>query len=107
MFVDLLASADLPEGGRAVVHAEGRDLAVVRVGGIVYAIDNVCPHRNGELGRGDLQGYHLYCPQHAWCFDVRDGKAFFPEGVTVECFEVKEEAGRIFARRTTVLHRKE
>ena len=107
MFVDLLASADLPEGARTVVHAEGRDLAVVRVGGIVYAIDNVCPHRNGELGRGDLQGYHLYCPQHAWCFDVRDGKAFFPEGVTVECFEVKEEAGRIFARRTTVLHRKE
>ena len=99
MFVDVLASADLPEGGRLVVRAEGRDLAVVRVGGIVYAIDNVCPHHAGELGRGDLQGYHLYCPLHAWCFDVRNGKAFFPQGAQVECFEVKEEAGRIFARR--------
>ncbi len=99
MFVDLLASFDLGEGGRAVVRAEGRELAVVRVGGVVYAIDNVCPHRNGELGCGDLQGHHLYCPLHSWCFDVRTGKAFFPEGAKVECFEVKEEGGRIFARR--------
>lgn len=99
MFVELLASSDLAEGGRTVVRAEGRELAVVRVGGVVYAIDNVCPHRNGELGLGDLQGHHLYCPLHAWCFDVRDGKAFFPEGAKVECFEVKEEGGRIFARR--------
>jgi nitrite reductase (NADH) small subunit len=98
-FVDLLASAELAEGTRAVVRAEGRDLAVVRVDGIVYAIDNVCPHHHGELGRGDLQGHHLYCPLHAWCFDVRDGKAFFPSGARVESFEVKEDAGRIFARR--------
>ena len=98
MFVDLLASVELPEGARLVVHAEGRSLALVRVGGIAYAIDNVCPHRNGELGLGDLQGHHLYCPQHAWCFDVRNGKAFFPEGAKVESFEVKEEAGRILAR---------
>lgn len=98
-FVELLASADLKEGERTVVEKEGRALAVVRVGGVVYAIDNACPHRNGELGRGDLQGWHLYCPLHAWSFDVRDGKAFFPQGAKVECFEVKEEGGRIFARR--------
>jgi len=99
MFVDLLASSDLKEGDRTVVRAEGRELAIARVNGVVYAIDNVCPHRNGELGRGDLQGYHLYCPLHAWSFDLRDGKAFFPQGAKVECFEVKEESGRIWARR--------
>lgn len=98
-FVELMASAALPEGGRTVVKAEGRELAVVRVNGVAYAIDNLCPHRNGELGRGDLQGHHLYCPLHAWCFDVRDGTAFFPQGAKVECFEVKEEAGRIWGRR--------
>lgn len=98
-FVELLASADLKEGERTVVEKEGRALAVVRVGGVVYAIDNACPHRNGELGQGDLQGWHLYCPLHAWSFDVRDGKAFFPQGAKVECFEVKEAGGRIFARR--------
>lgn len=99
MFVELLASADLKEGHPVVVKADGRDLAVVRVNGVAYAIDNNCPHRNGELGRGDLQGHHLYCPLHAWSFDVRDGSAFFPQGARVECFEVKEENGRVYARK--------
>lgn len=98
-FVELLASADLREGQPTVVRAEGRDVAVVRVNGVAYAIDNACPHRNGELGRGDLQGHFLYCPLHAWSFDVRDGSAFFPQGARVECFEVKEENGRVYARR--------
>lgn len=99
MFVELMSSAELKEGQPTVVHVEGRELAVVRVNGVAYAIDNTCPHRNGELGRGDLQGYHLYCPLHAWSFDVRDGAAFFPQGARVECFEVKEENGRVWGRR--------
>lgn len=98
-FVPLLPSSALREGDRQVVRAAGREVAVVRVGGVAYALDNACPHRNGELGRGDLQGHHLYCPLHAWCFDVRDGNAFFPRGARVECFEVQESDGWVRARR--------
>lgn len=94
-FVDVLASADLPEGARTVVDVAGRAVALVRVQGRAWAVDNACPHRDGELGRGDLQGHHLYCPLHAWCFDVRDGRAFFPAGAAIACFEVREEAGRL------------
>lgn len=94
-FVDVLASEELPEGARRVVEVAGRAVALVRVQGRAYAIDNVCPHRDGELGRGDLQGHHLYCPLHAWCFDVRDGRAFFPPGAQVACFEVEESGGRV------------
>ncbi len=78
-----------------VVEVEGRSLALARVDGVVFAIDNACPHRDGELGLGDLQGHHLYCPLHAWCFDVRTGKAFFPAGASVSCFAVSESEGRI------------
>ncbi len=102
MFVEVMQSSALLEGKPQVVKVEGRELAVVRVNGVAYAIDNVCPHHNGPLGMGDLDGYHLYCPLHAWCFDVRDGLAFFPQGARVECFEVKEENGRIFARRRSM-----
>ena len=98
-FVELLSSSALTEGQKVLVYALGRGIAVVRVKGVAYAIDNACPHRNGELSRGDLQGYHLYCPLHAWSFDVRDGLAFFPEGAKAQCFEVKEAGGRIWARR--------
>ena len=94
-FVDVLASADLPEGGRRTVEVRGRALALVRVQGRAYAVDNACPHRDGQLGAGDLQGHHLYCPLHAWCFDVRDGRAFFPPGAAIACHEVQEREGRL------------
>lgn len=99
-FVDVLASAALPEGGRVIVDVRGRPVALVRVQGRAYAVDNACPHRDGELGRGDLQGHHLYCPLHAWCFDVRDGRAFFPPGAAIACHEVREDGGRVFVSPT-------
>ena len=94
--IRVLDSAALPEGGRAVVEAGAWKVAVARVEGRVWAIDNVCPHRGGDLGMGDLQGHHLYCPQHAWCFDVRTGEGFFPQGIRVRRFEVEERDGGIW-----------
>lgn len=94
--VRVMRSQALGEGGRAVVQAGGRSIAVVRIDGVVHAIDNVCPHRGGELGLGDLQGHHLYCPQHAWCFDVRTGEGFFPQGIRVARFDAVERDGAIW-----------
>lgn len=94
-FVDVGPSAGLAEKGKQVVTVGAATVALVRVDGRVYGVDNRCPHRDGELGQGDLEGFHLFCPLHAWVFDVRDGRGFFPRGAEVACFEVKEEAGRI------------
>lgn len=95
-FVDVAPSSALGERGRHVVAIGAASIALVRIEGRVYAVDNRCPHRDGELGQGDLDGFHLFCPLHAWAFDVRDGRAFFPKGAEVTCFAVKEEGGRIF-----------
>jgi nitrite reductase (NADH) small subunit len=95
-FIDVCASSELPEGGRRVVEVSGQPVALVRVKARVFAVDNRCPHRDGELGLGDLDGFHLFCPLHAWVFDVRDGRGFFPKGAEVACFQVREERGRVF-----------
>ena len=68
----------LPEGGRICVTIEERPLAVFRVDGALYAVDNLCPHMNGDLSEGELRGYTLVCPLHAWEFDIRDGKCLAP-----------------------------
>jgi nitrite reductase/ring-hydroxylating ferredoxin subunit len=104
-FVDVCASAEVVEGRPIVARAQGRELALVRVQGRVYAVDNLCPHRAGQMGCGDLDGHHLSCPLHAWVFDVRDGQAFFPKGAKLETFEVREESGRILARSRASLPR--
>ena len=92
----VLASKHLLEGGRVVVVAQGHEIALVRVEGQVFAVGNTCPHRGGALGLGDLSGHHLYCPLHAWCFDVRTGEGFFPPGARIATHEVNEVEGEIF-----------
>lgn len=94
-FVDVGASSDVPERGKLVVSVGALTVALMRIEGRIYGVDNVCPHRGGELGQGDLDGFHLFCPLHAWVFDVRDGLGFFPKGAEVACFEVKEQGGRV------------
>jgi nitrite reductase (NADH) small subunit len=98
-----LDSAALHEGGRVVVLIEGKAIALVRVEGIAYAIADTCPHRGGSLGLGDLSGHHLYCPLHAWCFDVRTGRAFFPKDAIAATHRVEERAGEIFVDPIAVL----
>ena len=94
--ISVLASAGLLEGRKAVVVADGREIAILRVEGKVYAVANTCPHRGGSLGHGDLSGHHLYCPLHAWCFDVRNGHGFFPAGARISIHTVEERGGEIF-----------
>lgn len=94
-YIDAGPSSALAEKAKLVVTVGAHSVALVRIEGKVYGVDNRCPHRDGELGFGDLDGFHLFCPLHAWVFDVRDGRGFFPKGAEVACFEVKEEGGRL------------
>ena len=94
-FVAACALADLPPGEKRVVTVEDVEVALVNVDGEVFAVDNDCPHRGGPLGFGDLQGYLLHCPLHAWPFDVRTGAcALFPEA-RIRTFQVRIADGMI------------
>lgn len=72
-FLPVLPLADLPGGRGRCVAAGRRDVALFRVETEVFAIDNSCPHRGGPLSEGDLSGCVVYCPLHAWSFDLRTG----------------------------------
>ncbi len=67
--------ADIPEGGNIVVSLEdGREVAIFHIGEEYYALDNRCPHMEGPLGEGELDGCVVTCPWHGWQFDVRNGE---------------------------------
>jgi nitrite reductase (NADH) small subunit len=57
-----------------VVDVNGSEIALFKVGDAVYAIENECPHRQGPLGDGDLEGEVVTCPFHAWQVNVRTGE---------------------------------
>ena len=50
------ALGDLYDDTGTVVTVNDNELALFRVEDRVYAIDNECPHRQGPLGEGDLEG---------------------------------------------------
>lgn len=93
--VDVAAVDELLPGTRKTVVVGQDEVAVFNVEGRLCAIHNLCPHRGGPLGEGDLQGFIVHCPLHAWPFDVRTGRCTQFQGARVRIFEVFVEEGRI------------
>jgi len=67
--------AELPPGSVRRVVVEGIEIALCNVGGVLYAVDDVCSHAYASLSEGALVGAELECPLHGGCFDVRTGAA--------------------------------
>lgn len=93
--VKVASAADIRPGEGRVVEARGHTLALFNVDGRFYAIDNVCLHRGGPLGEGDLEGRVVSCPWHAWRWDVTSGANVNNPAVKVACFAVTVEGGEV------------
>ena len=77
--------------------ADGRAVAVFRVDGALYAIDQACTHEDGPLGEADgIDGTIITCPYHDWKFDVRDGSCVTDPARPVPSYPVKEKDGFIW-----------
>ncbi len=94
--IRVAATGDVPAGEGRVVDAAGKTLALFNVGGTFYAIDNLCPHRGGPLGDGDLEGTTVLCPWHAWKWDVTTGANAVNPAVKIACFPTRIESGEVF-----------
>src|SRR5256885_294848 len=90
--------SDLPPGSCTEVRVGGRPLALYNVGGSFYATSNVCLHRGGPLGQGQLDGPAVMCPWHAWTWDVRTGENTANPALRIPVFEVKVEGGEVLVR---------
>jgi NAD(P)H-dependent nitrite reductase small subunit len=99
-WVRVAAVEEIGTGEGRVVEAGGRTLAVFNVDGAYYAIDNLCSHRGGPLGEGDLDGTVVSCPWHAWRWDVTSGANVNNPAVRVACFPARVQDGAVFVRVT-------
>jgi nitrite reductase (NADH) small subunit len=98
-FVRICSKAELPEPGMAKeVGAGTAAVCVANVNGEISAMDNSCPHRQGPLGQGTIEGGKVVCPWHAWAFDVKTGSAAHNPSANVQIYEVKIEGDDVLAR---------
>jgi 3-phenylpropionate/trans-cinnamate dioxygenase ferredoxin component len=70
--------AELPEDGAIGVQVAGVPVAVVRTGGEVFALHDVCSHEEVPLSEGEIYDHTVECWLHGSCFDVRTGKPTGP-----------------------------
>jgi len=95
-FVKVCNVDDVPEGQGKIVHAGTKKLALFRVKGEFFCIQNFCPHAGGFLGLGPLEGYVVRCPRHAWGFDITTGACKTNARYEVTTYLVKVEDGSVF-----------
>jgi len=96
-FVFACALADVPEHGALGVDVAGTPVAVVRTGGEVFALHDVCSHAEVPLSEGELYDHTLECWLHGSCFDVRTGTPTGPPAtVPVPVYPVKTEGGDVY-----------
>ena len=97
-FVTVAREADFPRNGRRTLVAAGRALAVFRVAGVYYAVEDVCPHSGGPLAGGPIRGGLLTCPWHGWSFDLATGVCTLIAAAKLKTFPVSVEEGDVRVR---------
>ncbi|HVC80513.1 MAG TPA: Rieske 2Fe-2S domain-containing protein [Chloroflexota bacterium] len=98
-WVDVLADAEIEEGGKARIEANGVPILLSRREGKVWAIAATCTHLGGPLADGTVEGDTVTCPWHGSTFDLRDGSVVHgPATIPQTCFRVQVRNGRIAVR---------
>jgi nitrite reductase/ring-hydroxylating ferredoxin subunit len=94
-WVAVARADECPPGQGLELLAGDRIVALYNVDGTFFAIDGVCPHQGGPLGRGCLTGAIVTCPWHGWQFDVCSGQHQLSPSIKQPHFEVRVEGGQV------------
>ena len=94
----LAAVAECPPGTALECVAADRIVALFNVNGQFYALDGICPHQGGPLGKGRLEGCLVTCPWHGWQFDVTTGQHQTSQSLVHPHFEIRVQDGEIWAQ---------
>jgi nitrite reductase/ring-hydroxylating ferredoxin subunit len=99
-FVPVASVTELAPGQMRWVAVDSERLVLANVDGVVYALRDVCGHKNAPLSRGKLSGHVIECPLHFAQFDVRTGELLSgPVSAPVPIYEVRVDGNTIYVKR--------
>lgn len=94
-FKKVADTAEIPAGTGKIIDVDGNQIAIWNLSGNYYAFQNVCPHRGGPVGEGELEGNVITCPWHGWQFDVRTGQHQLSPSIRQQSLPVRVEGDDI------------
>lgn len=100
-YLEIARSADLEEGkGRPCSIGDHR-LALVRHGGVVYALEDRCPHADAPIALGPVENGCIACPWHYAEFELATGRVLSgPACENIPAYPVEEEDGIVYVSLT-------
>jgi len=81
--------AELDEDKGHEVWVNGRPVALFLHKGEVYALNDRCPHLEGQLSRGEVQNGDAVCPLHGWNFDLKTGVSPYNPTDSIETYPAR------------------
>jgi len=96
-WIKIIEAEDIPEmGSRKVVIGE-EEIALFKTrDGSIFAINNVCPHKQGKLSEGLVHENVVTCPLHNWDVDLATGEALGNDSGCTNVYESKVENGFLY-----------
>ena len=74
------------------------EIAVFKVEGEIYVLNNICPHQHSALiYDGFIEDGCVVCPAHGWMFDLKTGK-LTSGGKGLDTYSVQVVEGNIYAK---------
>ncbi len=95
-FVSSIKEGELKEGHMKAIRVKGRPILLVRQGGEIFGMHNVCPHMGCTFEHGILTDFLVMCPCHGWKFDIRTGEYTENKQTPLQTYLCKVEKGKIF-----------
>ena len=86
-FATGIAPEAVQEDEMHVARLGGKTIIITRSRGSLVAFSSVCPHAAADLREGRLARGQIKCPDHSYTFDVRTGRATWPEGEGCRLFK--------------------
>lgn len=97
-FYKIAEPDELPVGGTKCARAGGRILALARLDNSYHAVDNVCPHRQGQLCDGSVkvETGEIVCALHGWNFDLKTGVSPYDPKDRIKTYPIEEREDGVY-----------
>ena len=77
-FKKVAALSEILPGSAKRIEVNATPIAFFNINGVIYAINDICTHRECSLSEGFIEGDTVTCPCHMSVFDIKTGKVLEP-----------------------------
>ena len=95
-FVRVAATSEIPVGRGLLVERDGVSVAVFNAGGgRFHAVSPICPHEDGPLADGWIEGDAAVCPWHGFDFELATGRCRVDDELAIPVYPVRVSGGAV------------